>query len=1058
MKHLILTLALLTCSLLGYAQKGISYQAVILDPKPIEIPGQDITGQPFVNGEVSLKFKLFSSTFVQEFEEVHATQTDAYGLVNVLIGSVSPAAFSSLVWDSNSKNMQVWVSFDQGGTYTKVSEQVLTYNPYAIYAETAGKLGGTLGIAGGGTGATTAAAARTNLGLGNVDNTADAAKPISTATQAALDTKANANEVTAALGTKSNAAEVTSALATKANAAEVNTALATKANASDVTTSLGLKEDVSNKANTPLGTSTTLYPTQNAVKTYVDAQIASATIADANDTTKGKIQLAGDLAGTAAAPTVPGLALKANAADVTAALAVKADTAYVLTKVAAATIADASSSMKGKIQLAGDLAGTAAAPTVPGLALKANASEVTTALAVKADTAYVLTKVAAATIADASSSTKGKIQLAGDLAGTAAAPTVPGLALKANAADVNSALATKASTSDLTSGLALKANTADMTAALALKAPLASPTFTGTVTTAAITTGALSSTAVTAPTYASAPRTLTYSGSTINWNPALGLNAAITLTQNSTLSFTAAPPVGSYGTVVLTQDGTGGRTLTLPTLAGATNQVLGSTSTSTVALSTTANSTDILNFYYDGTVVYWNIGQGYGTASATNSGPTNLASGVSGTLAVANGGTGATNLSGLVKGNGTGAMTAAVAGTDYLTPTGSAANLTNFPTLNQNTTGNAATATLATSATSATTAGNITATSNTTLTSLSNLTTVGTISSGTWGGTAIAVANGGTGATNAADARTNLGLVIGTNVQAPLVAGTDYLAPTGSAAGLTNFPTLNQNTTGNAANVTGVVAVANGGTGAATLTGLVKGNGTGAMTAAVAGTDYLVPTGSAAALTNFPTLNQNTTGNAANVTGVVAVANGGTGATTLTANNVLLGNGTSALQAVAPGASGNVLTSDGTTWTSSAPSGGSSSGGHYVGEVYGGGIVFYVTAGGYHGLIVDTYIYETTPEYMYSDVKNPSKHNTDKSGNLYTDWYIPTYQELTLLYNARSNSTIATLTNISPNVFMSSDYMKWTQASPYRCLNFSNGSVEWINGDWTRKVIAIRSF
>ncbi|MFN5462085.1 MAG: tail fiber domain-containing protein [Bacteroidota bacterium] len=751
MKKVIFSLALLlTCSLLGYAQKGISYQAVILDPKPIEIPGQDITGQPFVNGEVSLKFKLFSSTFVQEFEEVHVAKTDAYGLVNVLIGSVSPAAFSSVVWDSNSKNLQVWVSFDQGGTYTKVSEQVLTYNPYAIYAETAGKLGGTLGIAAGGTGETTAAGARTNLGLGNVDNTSDANKPISIAMQAALDTKANANEVTTALGLKANTGDVNTALATKANAIEVSTALATKANASDVSASLGLKEDVSNKANTPLGSSTTLFPTQNAVKTYVDAQVASATIADASSSTKGKIQLAGDLAGTAAAPTVPGLALKANASDVTTALAVKADTAYVLTKVAAATIADASSSTKGKIQLAGDLAGTAAAPTVPGLALKANASEVTTALAVKADTAYVLTKVAAATIADASSSTKGKIQLAGDLAGTAAAPTVPGLALKANASDVTSALATKASTSDLTSGLALKANTADMTAALALKAPLASPTFTGTVTTAAISTGALSSTAVTAPTYASAPRTLTYTGSTINWNPALGLNAAITLTQNSTLSFTAAPPVGSYGTIVLTQDGTGGRTLTLPTFPGATNQVLGSTSTSTVALSTAASSKDILNFYYDGTVVYWNIGQGYGAASTTNSGPTNLASGVTGTLAVGNGGTGATTLTGLIKGNGTGAMTAAVAGTDYLTPTGSAANLTNFPILNQNTTGNAATATLATSATSATsaaTAGNITATSNTTLTSLSNLTTVGTITTGTWSGTAIAVANGGTGLT-----------------------------------------------------------------------------------------------------------------------------------------------------------------------------------------------------------------------------------------------------------------------------------------------------------------------
>ena len=57
---------------------------------------------------------------------------------------------------------------------------------------------------------------------------------------------------------------------------------------------------------------------------------------------------------------------------------------------------------------------------------------------------------------------------------------------------------------------------------------------------------------------------------------------------------------------------------------------------------------------------------------------------------------------------------------------------------------------------------------------------------------------------------------------------------------------------------------------------------------------------------------------ATGVTGTLPVANGGTGATTLTANNVILGNGTSAVQAVAPSTSGNVLVSNGTTWTSSA--------------------------------------------------------------------------------------------------------------------------------------------
>ncbi len=68
---------------------------------------------------------------------------------------------------------------------------------------------------------------------------------------------------------------------------------------------------------------------------------------------------------------------------------------------------------------------------------------------------------------------------------------------------------------------------------------------------------------------------------------------------------------------------------------------------------------------------------------------------------------------------------------------------------------------------------------------------------------------------------------------------------------------------------------------------------------------YLTPTGSAASLTNFPTLNQNTTGISENVSGTVAILNGGTGATTQQ----------DAAIAILPQQVGNqdkVLTSDGT--------------------------------------------------------------------------------------------------------------------------------------------------
>ncbi len=140
------------------------------------------------------------------------------------------------------------------------------------------------------------------VGLGNVDNTADVNKPVSTATQAALDLKANAIDVTTALALKANAADVTTALDLKVDKVsgkalstnDFTTAEKTKlaaitgtntgdqdlsalAVAADVSAALALKEILANKSNSVSadGASIIKYPSVKSVKDYVDSIIAA---------------------------------------------------------------------------------------------------------------------------------------------------------------------------------------------------------------------------------------------------------------------------------------------------------------------------------------------------------------------------------------------------------------------------------------------------------------------------------------------------------------------------------------------------------------------------------------------------------------------------------------------------------------------------------------------------------------------------------------------------------------------------------------------------------------
>ena len=119
-----------------------------------------------------------------------------------------------------------------------------------------------------------------------------------------------------------------------------------------------------------------------------------------------------------------------------------------------------------------------------------------------------------------------------------------------------------------------------------------------------------------------------------------------------------------------------------------------------------------------------------------------------------------------------------------------------------------------------------------------------------------------------------------------------------------------------------ILPVANGGTGAASLTdgGILLGSGTGAVTAMavlakgsiIAGDGTTDPAVVTVGTNGYLLQADSTAGAGVSWLQTLPVANGGTGATTLTANGVLIGNGTSAVTSVALATKGQILVGDGT--------------------------------------------------------------------------------------------------------------------------------------------------
>ncbi len=231
----------------------------------------------------------------------------------------------------------------------------------------------------------------------------------------------------------------------------------------------------------------------------------------------------------------------------------------------------------------------------------------------------------------------------------------------------------------------------------------------------------------------------------------------------------------------------------------------------------------------------------------------------------------------------------------------------------------------------------------------------------------VAIANGGSGQTTAQ---------LAMNAFAGAVTSGSYLRGNGTNVVMNTIqaadvPTLNQNTTGSAGSVANALTSGTGisfssgttyngsaaitinnslpmvypGAGIPNSTGSAWGtsyttSGSGSVLALATSPVFVTPTLGTPVSGNFstgtftwPTFNQNTTGTAGNVTGTVAIVNGGTGQTTASAafnalspitttGDLILGNGTNSATRLGIGTNGYVLTSNGTTASWAAATGG----------------------------------------------------------------------------------------------------------------------------------------
>ena len=791
-------------------------------------------------------------------------------------------------------------------------------------------------------------------------------------------------------------------------------------------TRFSYKENLSNKTTdvNADGTSNVKYPSAKAVKDFVDNAVVVAT-PDATTASKGKIQLAGDLTGIAAAPTVNSVGGSSSStihtAELLANAATSANTINTIVKRDASgnfSAGNITASLTGNVigdlvgNVTGNLAGNAstttklAAPiniygnpfdgstnltqaiagtfggtgvnngiktiTLGGNILTANsfttagnysttltstgitditlpttgtiatlagtetltnktiASVILTGVPTAptasagtnntqlATTAFVTATTSAAT-PDASTTVKGKVQLAGDLGGIATSPTVNTVggstASNINAAELLANAATDANTPNTivkrdASGNFIAGNitaslTGNVTGNLAGNAStttkLAAPIniygnpFDGSTNLTQAIAGTFGGTGVN-----NGIKTITLGGNILTANSFTTAGNFNTTLRSTAATDITLPTTGTIATLAGTESMTN-KTIVDVNLTGVPIAPTAAAGTSTTQVATTAfvtattsAATPDASTTVKGKVQLAGDLGGIATSPTVNTVGGSSAANISAAELLANAATDANTPNTIVKRDASGNF---IAGNISASLTG-------------NVTGN-----LNGNATTATTAGNITATSNTTLTSLANLNTVGTITSGVWSGTIIDVAHGGTGLATTSQNYIFAGPIAGsgapsfralTSADVPAGSG-NYIfnsttQQTSSNFNISGTGVIGTSLTAGSLSLTTALSASSGGTGinngtkTITLGGnvLTGGNfttiGSSPIILRTSGeTDITLPTTGTLATTAQLQAIQGGTFSGGQITGIVFPENGGTGIANLNTKTITLG-------------------------------------------------------------------------------------------------------------------------------------------------------------------------